>query len=212
MKPSGLQLLARFSLPPNGLGLCGKEKITSQLSQCITQGHCQSVTQAIPGFKTQLPYLQTIADVTGKDPLDYQVVEAYWLGNDLLNEFRLEHYQVFLHHLQELHLPDFYIHSFTSLQPSFFIPFHLYSVRVLNQLPQTTPQMQRQMDKCMISCKKVTAAMIKNGQCNVEYNPTIKVGDTGAMHWDVVVKILTPQEINHLSFWTTRVLALANAG
>jgi hypothetical protein len=49
----------------------------------------QEITHVIPGFAGAWPYLQLIATCTDRDPLDVKVVEAYWLGNPLLEEVDL---------------------------------------------------------------------------------------------------------------------------
>jgi hypothetical protein len=41
-------------------------------------------------FSGAWPYLELISSATGRDPLDPQVVEAYWLGNSLLDHFDLQ--------------------------------------------------------------------------------------------------------------------------
>ncbi len=210
MKQTGLQLLARFSFPPNRLGLCGSGDVTTHLLHCIQTGACDMISEVIPGFKTQLPYLQTIAKVTKKQPVDYEVVQAYWLGSDLLCQFTVDHYRLFLDFASQLSLPDFYLHTLRQFQPRFFIPFHLYSVRVLTQFPVMTQQVQAQMDKCMIRPVKITRDMINNGSCDLAVNPTAKIGRMAAVHWEKVVKVVTIKETQQLSYWNDRVRALAD--
>jgi hypothetical protein len=211
MNPTGLQLLARFSLPPNRLGYCGDENINPALIRCINHGEADPVLLKLPSFKSQLPYLKTIAEVTGLDYLDYQVVEAYWLGNDLLNQFKSDHYQIFLKHLNSLNLPDFYLHSMSLKQPEFFIPFHLYSVHLAVPM-KISPPIQHQIDQCMISWGKVTPKTISENHYYPECDPDIKVGDLAAFHWNSVVKILTLEEVENLKYWTHKVMTLADSG
>jgi hypothetical protein len=42
------------------------------------------------------PYIKTIAALSGKDKFDYEVGECFWLGNDLINNATLEHYDLLL--------------------------------------------------------------------------------------------------------------------
>lgn len=83
-QPGGL-LFARFAFPPNALGLCGPE--TGQtLPERVRDGRMDAELRSIArGFEGAWPYLELIsAENDLADPLDPRVVEAYWLGNDLL--------------------------------------------------------------------------------------------------------------------------------
>jgi len=81
----GPLLFARFAFPPNRLGLCGPET-GGTLPERVRSGRPDPELRRIAeGFEGAWPYLQLIAaenDVA--DPLDPCVVEAYWLGNELL--------------------------------------------------------------------------------------------------------------------------------
>ena len=83
----GPLLFARFAFPPNRLGLCGPET-GDTLPERVRSGRPDPELRRIAqGFEGAWPYLELIAaenDIA--DPLDPCVVEAYWLGNDLLRE------------------------------------------------------------------------------------------------------------------------------
>lgn len=85
-QPGGL-LFARFAFPPNALGLCGPETgltLPDRVRDGRVDGELRRIAQ---GFEGAWPYLELIAGENDRsDPLDAQVVEAYWLGNDLLAE------------------------------------------------------------------------------------------------------------------------------
>jgi hypothetical protein len=49
----------------------------------------EEVRHVIPAFDGAWPYLELIASCTGHDPLDPEVVEAYWLGSLLLEDVDL---------------------------------------------------------------------------------------------------------------------------
>lgn len=82
--PGGL-LFARFAFPPNSLGLCGPETGLT-LPERVRDGRMDRELRHIAqGFEGAWPYLELIAAENDlRDPLDARVVEAYWLGNDLL--------------------------------------------------------------------------------------------------------------------------------
>lgn len=196
-----LQLMARFSLPPNKLGYCGRNQVTEQLLACINEGQCDWLNEEIAGFRSQLPYLKTIATVTGKDYLDYEVIEAYWLGNDLLKQFSNEHYPILLRQLEELGLPDFYIHTLKKKVPNRFIPFHLFSVQHMNQLPANTNlDLASLIDNCRIRWERV--ASDQRLATSDQVLGDLKAGDVVAIHWQTAVKKLTKREVNNLMKWS----------
>lgn len=82
---AGVLMFARFAYPPNALGLCGPADSTALLHRA-SSGHDESgLRHQARGFEGAWPYLELIAASNGiEDPLDSRVVEAYWIGNDLL--------------------------------------------------------------------------------------------------------------------------------
>jgi hypothetical protein len=83
---SGALLFARYAYPPNVLGYCGPEQSDQILEQASAGVDDPGLRGLLRGFEGAWPYLELIAGSAGiPDPLDARVVEAYWLGNDLLD-------------------------------------------------------------------------------------------------------------------------------
>jgi hypothetical protein len=81
---SGPALFARFAFPPNSLGYCGPAD-TAALFEASSEGADREIAALATAFDGAFPYLQLIAGANGiDDPLDARVVDAYWVGNDLL--------------------------------------------------------------------------------------------------------------------------------
>lgn len=82
---SGPELFCRFAFPPNALGYCGPHD-NALIPELVTAGDdaLDELRHVIPAFEGAWPYLELIATCTGRDPLDREVVEAYWLGGPLL--------------------------------------------------------------------------------------------------------------------------------
>jgi len=79
----GALTFARFAWPPNLLGYCGPSG--DALFEALATGSSAPASSAAPGFAGAWPYLEVIAASAGiDDPLDRRVVEAYWIGNELL--------------------------------------------------------------------------------------------------------------------------------
>jgi uncharacterized protein DUF6390 len=84
---SGDVLFARYAFPPNELGYCGPDDADVLLehatSGTVTAAEIQRRAKLFDGAWV---YLELIAAATGiADPMDARVVEAYWIGNELLD-------------------------------------------------------------------------------------------------------------------------------
>ncbi len=82
---TGPVLFARYAFGPNRLGYCGPEAVDELFGQSTVGGDDRAIRQLARSFEGAWPYLELIAQANGlADPLDARVVEAYWLGNPLL--------------------------------------------------------------------------------------------------------------------------------
>ncbi len=82
----GASLFARYAYPPNELGYCGPPDHRALLEYGAAGVVDPGLVQLARGFDGAWPYLELIAGETGiRSPLDRRVVEAYWIGNDLLD-------------------------------------------------------------------------------------------------------------------------------
>jgi hypothetical protein len=85
MTPGPL-LFARYAYPPNALGLCGAEESRTLLEYGTAGASDEGLAELARAFEGAWPYLTLIAGANGiHDPLDPRVVEAYWVGNSLLD-------------------------------------------------------------------------------------------------------------------------------
>lgn len=83
---SGPVLFARFTYPPNVLGYCGPDDHRALLEYGATGEEDGGLRELARGFEGAWPYLELIAAANHlADPLDRRVVEAYWIGNPLLD-------------------------------------------------------------------------------------------------------------------------------
>jgi len=80
-------LFARYAYGPNNLGYCGPEEAQALFESATAPAADQALLRALARqFEGAFPYLELIARANGlPDPLDRRVVEAYWLGNGLLD-------------------------------------------------------------------------------------------------------------------------------
>lgn len=86
LQHDGLQLFARYAYPPNERGFCGPPDHRAMLeyrAAGVTDGGLAELARSFTG---PWPYLTLLAGAAGiADPFDYRVVEAYWIGNRLLD-------------------------------------------------------------------------------------------------------------------------------
>ena len=83
---AGALLFARYAYPPNALGLCGADSPGTLLEYGDAGESDGGLVELARTFEGAWPYLTLIAESNRiGDPLDPRVVEAYWVGNDLLS-------------------------------------------------------------------------------------------------------------------------------
>jgi Family of unknown function (DUF6390) len=83
---SGALRFAAYAYPPNALGYCGPDASHQLLEQVAAGVDDPDLRRLARGFEGAWPYLELIAGANGiRDPLDPRVVEAYWVGNALLD-------------------------------------------------------------------------------------------------------------------------------
>ncbi|WP_254893598.1 DUF6390 family protein [Mycobacterium malmoense] len=75
----GVEMFARYAYAPNALGYCGPP-----LGATLRDGSADEVRRAATTFSGAWPYLRVLSALTGvADPLDYRLVESYWLGGGI---------------------------------------------------------------------------------------------------------------------------------
>ncbi|MGC9968504.1 MAG: DUF6390 family protein [Minisyncoccia bacterium] len=95
----GIIRCSRYAFGPNRLHYCGPDA-ASEIRAYIEEGASDpGLEKLLSQFKTMFPYLRHIAEANGiRDPFDDRVVEAYWIGNELLENIGQ---RKFYHHLVE---------------------------------------------------------------------------------------------------------------
>ncbi|MFA5830794.1 MAG: DUF6390 family protein [Candidatus Paceibacterota bacterium] len=82
----GILRCSRYAFGPNRLHYCGPDKNREIFSHISEKEEGEGLSELLSQFETMYPYLRHIAEANKiKDPLDDKVVEAYWIGNALLD-------------------------------------------------------------------------------------------------------------------------------
>ncbi len=86
MSFAGALMFGRYAFPPNQLGYCGPDDNAALFDYVAEKRPDQGLVELERRFEGAFPYLCLIAHSNGiADPFDKRVVEAYWIGNGLLN-------------------------------------------------------------------------------------------------------------------------------
>lgn len=97
----GLLRCSRYAFGPNRLHYCGPDANRELLSYIEQEEADFGLTAMLQKFQTMYPYLRLIAESNHiRNVFDDRVVEAYWLGNDLLDHVG---HRVFYTHLRDDH-------------------------------------------------------------------------------------------------------------
>ena len=233
---TGPQLFARYAFPPNERGLCGPAD-NAALGGYATAGVTdRGLEQLARQFAGAWPYLELIAAANGiADPLHGRVVEAYWVGNSLLDTVRVAEYGAFLDdRFRRRSGPGWA--SIAAAIPAGAVPHH--SFHVFCVYPWTgmlrdgraEPSLHI-LDSCRISWGWVVTAdplvvarrpLTWDGRvlglgppepCEVTagFVTGLRPGDWVSVHWDRVCDRLSQAQLLALRRYTTRHMRLASA-
>jgi hydrogenase maturation factor len=234
----GAELVGHFSFIVNRLRYCGPEKAYSLFLEYMKGNtDANNIRDTVKRFEGLYPYLQAIADKTGKDFLDYDVVEAYWLGNELLDGCNAIDVANVISTLMQRGLPKTIGERLQQDIPADALPHHLFHVLYVGvgRTTGTVDSTLQNMENCMISAGKVIEVQSVDSllvettrleQNDGIYNlvpgevktaiyikdmlPHIKVGDVVALHWGFAALRMTEQQQKNLEKYNARVLDAVN--
>jgi hypothetical protein len=156
----GILRCGHYSFGPNRLHYCGPDANAELLAYINNEAADPGLEHLLTRFKTLYPYLRLIAEASGiADPFNDRVVEAYWIGNSLLENVSRQ--QLYKHLINEQELKkrlksgDF--RWIEKKIAQYAVPHH--SFHVLNVWTRTghfeRPHTSETMDACRISWGKV---------------------------------------------------------
>ena len=235
---SGLLLFIRYAFMPNHLGYCGGNNQEVLFEHAAAGQADQRLAPLLAKFTGAFPYLQTIAAANSiADPFDARVVEAYWLGNELLE--RVEASALF-RSLEERfgrQLTGALRDQVLRKPPQGARPYHLFHVLdVYRHLDHDGIGMAA-MESCRISWGRVTS--VEGAELVVRRQPLVVrgtdlalgdevdervlrsisdrsfaddvvAGDWVSIHWGWTCEVLDERRLANLRRWSEYHLALAN--
>lgn len=242
MSQRGLLECLRYCLPPNVLAYCGPAQTQNFLDYCRAERVDDWLVSQLSQFQTLYAYLSFIAQANRiGDPFDLRVVQAYWLGNELLVNFDP---QRFYYHLRDTlklkqHLTRQELETLFGKIPQGALPHHAFHVF---NVPWRTGHLPIEhtietMDACRISWGQVVQN--EKGKIGIENLPLVyengllklgqpiqrmiasnirgtiridvKVGQWVTFHWGMLCNKISLREAQSLQYYTQLAINLANA-
>lgn len=241
MDITGLALCTRYSYPPNSLSLCGPDKQEDLKWYSSNLQADKGTVEILTLFSTLYPYLKLISSQNNiSDPFDPRVIEAYWIGNELL--YRVSERQFALHLSDKLHLKKkisrIDLTNILNKLDEGALPNHAF--HVTNIYKRTghleIPHSVKTMDACLVNWGKVnnisdefisvSTQSLKEDKGKLIFQKkerkimwqgekdflknVIKKGDFISYHWGYICHKLTKSNLKNLIYYTNTALKLAN--
>jgi hypothetical protein len=238
---AGPLLFARYAIPPNARGLCGPADRQALHGWAAAGQAGPDLARLVRDFAGAWPYLQLIAASNGiADPLEARVVEAYWVGSQLLDNVPTPAYGDFL---DERFRPRAGRRGWESISGTVLagaVPHHSFHVLMvypwtgLLREGRTEPSL-RVLDACRISWGRVITAgpdgaapvvvlrrpLTWDGrrlglgppalsQAAAGLVTGLRPGEWVSLHWDCVCDRLPLPQLRALRGYTIRHLRLCN--
>jgi hydrogenase maturation factor len=156
----GVELSARFALPPNSRAYCGTPEFRKAFSDFLKERSARNrmaLEGALKKFTAHYAYLELIANASKLRPFDEKVAEALWLGNGLLEEVKKESVAKLIEN--EFSGPGLLsasrAHKLAAAIPEGFVPHHSFHVLYLHTISGVVSPSLANADACRVSWGKV---------------------------------------------------------
>ena len=241
----GVELAARYALMPSKLGFCRNRKemvlienvFANYLEGKVILDDLEAELRKLP---TCFAYLNLIARACNKEIFDHNVVEAYWVGNELLENFDsclME--QFLLERLIKRKLPEDYAKGISKTLAQDTIPHHSFHVLLERFALGKTNSELSIMNNCRIGWGQIFG--IKDETLNIIASEILfncenkfeliekyenkktayklgkfksidepRIGDWVSMHWGFAVQRLNEKQLGNLKKYTNRNLGALN--
>jgi hypothetical protein len=234
----GTSRFIRYGFMPNRLRYCGGDDNQTLFEYGVANLHDGGLGPLLRRFTGALPYLQLIARATGiPDPFDPRVVEAYWIGNELLE--RVEVRQLYESLLERFgkQLQGRTRDLVLGKAPAGARPHHSFHVLDVHSRVGELEHNLFTVDHCRVSWGRVVG--LDGGELIVERVPLVlemgklalgspirervvrqldgkgfvdgaQPGDVVSIHWGWACEVLPERALRNLERYTRHHLAIAN--
>ena len=236
---AGMVRFIHYSFMPNRLGYCGPDQNSLLFQYGIAGEADPGLPPVLTKFLGPLPYLRTIASAAGiSDIFDDRVVEAYWIGNSLLDHVNARELDTTLRARFARELSPKLMEMVAGKVPQGARPHHSFHVfDVWRQVGRLEGNVLATMDNCRISwglVKSVEGAnvvvdrqplLMKEGKLALgalQPSPAIRLfdghgfvselepGDMVSLHWGWICERISAAQVRSLERYTGQHLAIAN--
>jgi hypothetical protein len=235
---AGTLRFIRYGFMPNRLRYCGPDENRTLLQYALEGVSDGGLTPLLRQFTGALPYLKLIARSNGlPDPFDPRVVEAYWLGNELLDGVEVRQlYDALLERFGK-QLTGRTRELVLGKAPAGARPHHAFHVLDVHSRVGELDTSLITLDQCRVSWGQVRS--VEGAELVVDYQPLVLQagqlrlgqtrttralrqvdgqgfvdqvlpGDWVSMHWGWACEVLTDRQRNNLERYTRHHLAIAN--
>jgi hypothetical protein len=169
----GTVLFTRYAFMPNHLERCGPLRAQDNrtiFEYAVAGDSDPYFTSLLREFQAAYPYLQLIARTTGyADPFDPAVVEAYWIGSDLLDRVEVRAFHDSLRERFGPRAGKRQLEWLLGKAPAGARPHHSFNVFDVQRFTQERTHTLNNMEQCRIGWGRVVAA--EPGRFVVEHRP-----------------------------------------
>jgi len=232
---NALRKACLYSEPPNKLGYCGPDQSWKAFEQFLKQPSEQNTAETkelLTGFYGLVAYLDLIASANNRQPFDREVIEAYWLGNSLLENVHYSELQKTILSLQKHGLPRLIAEKKASQLPEEMLPHHSMHVLYVNFITPKVEPIIKNLSDCLIQwaiVKGLSSKGIKvkgvelfsesnelklRESLKTVQNPfglQLKPKDIITVHWGNAIEVVSEDEQTNLKKFTERTLKAVQA-
>ena len=234
-KIDALKKASLYSIPPNKLGYCGPTESWKVLNSFISNQDEQSaeeVKRLLTGFNALHPYLELIANANGLEPFDAEVIDAYWTGNQLLENVSYEETQKTILSFQHFGLPKSIAEKKASELPDGMLPHHSMHVLYMNFISQKVEPIVKNLSSCIVQWAKVLDETSKgirikgielfaeSGELKIgekektienPFDLQLQPKDLVTVHWGNAIECISKDQLRILKKYTEQTLSAINA-
>ncbi len=235
---AGPLMFIRYGFMPNRLQYCGGPENDTLLGYAIEGTVDPGLPPLLRRFTGALPYLQLIARSNAiADPFDDRVVEAYWIGNKLLDGVEVRQLYDSLRERFGKQLSPRMLEMVAGKAPAGAHPHHSFHVFDVHSRVGELDHSLATMDSCRISWGRVVSVAgaelvverqplaLQNGKLALDtarretmlrqvdgkgFVDSAAPGDWVALHWGWVCEVLSERRRAAIERYTLYHLALAN--
>jgi len=231
---NALKRASIYSLPPNELGYCGPNgswHAFMKLQENPNEENAAKARELLHGFYALQPYLELIAEANNLKPFDEEVIEAYWLGNKVLESVEHKKIRETILSFKQHGLPARICKKKAEELPAEMLPHHSMHVLYINFISQKVAPVVENLSECLVH----KASVLKNSGKEISVNCTglvlegknlrleenvrqvknpfglgAEAGARISVHWGNAIELLSEKQVQNLEKYTRKTIEAVN--